>query len=495
MAFDEYAAWTSALERLLRCCVMFARTVPPQAALAVAAFVVALAASPQEDPRREAVDRIVEESLARGEAYARLRSLCRIAPHRLSGSKGAEKAIRWARDIMERDGLENVRLEPCRVARWERGEVEELTLTSPPPLRGARLPILALGGSIATPEEGIEAGVIVVRSVEELRKRADEARGRIVLFNRPMDDANENPFQAYGGAVGQRRSGASEAARVGAVAALVRSLTTRLDDFPHTGAMQYAAGVPRIPAAAISTNGANRIAGLVEAGRDVRLRLRLDCRSHDPVESFNVVGELVGRELPDEIVVVGAHLDAWDVGEGAHDDGAGCVQALEVPRLLEKLGLRPRRTIRCVLFMNEENGVGGGNAYFRTHIDEMSRHVLAVESDRGGFTPRGFAVAGTDAARAEIAELVELLERTGVRDVDPGGGGADIGPMAQEGVPLVGFVPDPQRYFDYHHSARDVFAAVNRRELELGAAAIAGLVWLVADAEGTLPRAPIASSR
>ena len=304
-----------------------------------------------------------------------------------------------------------------------------------------------------------------------------------------MDDTLVHTGRAYGGAVGQRSRGAIEAARHGGVAAIVRSMTTRRDDNPHTGAMRYDDEVVRVPSAAVSTNGADRIAALVDSGRRVRMRLKLDCRWYDPVESFNVVGELVGSEKPDEILVVGGHLDAWDVGQGAHDDGAGCVQSMEVLRLLKDLDLRPKRTVRCVLFMNEENGLAGGRTYHSTHQEAMERHVFALESDSGGFTPRGFAVTMSDEARAIVESLVPLLERTGADRVLGNGSGADIGPMRAERVPLAGFRPDPQRYFDLHHSRMDTLAAVSPRELSLGAAAMAGLIWLVADLEEPLPRA------
>jgi Zn-dependent M28 family amino/carboxypeptidase len=457
------------------------------ALIALLALPLAARAQVSAPSAADVVDRIVDEALASGEAYGKLRALCTVAPHRLSGSEGAEAAVAWARAAMIADGLENVRLEPCTVPRWERGAVEELSLV----VEGGEdlsLPVLALGGSIATPEEGIEAGLVVVETFEELAELGEAARGKVVLFNRPMDDRLVNTFRAYGGAVGQRGGGAIEAARVGAVAALVRSMTTRRDDVPHTGAMRYREGVERIPAAAVSTNGADDLARRVAAGEDVRVRLRLDCRWLEPVTSYNVVGELVGRERPEEVIVVGGHLDAWDVGEGAHDDGAGCVQSMEALRLLKALDLRPRRTLRCVLFMNEENGLGGGRTYHRDHLEEMDRHVLAIESDRGGFTPRGFSVQGSPEALAELRALAPLLERTGATRIEAGGGGADIGPMSASGVPLVGFVPDPQRYFDVHHSPNDVFEAVNPRELHLGTAAIAALAWLVAEREEALPR-------
>ncbi|MHC4859425.1 MAG: M20/M25/M40 family metallo-hydrolase, partial [Planctomycetota bacterium] len=356
---------------------------------------------------------------------------------------------------------------------------------------GDRLPILALGGSVATPKAGITAEVVEVKSFTELAKRAEEARGRIVLFNRPMDPTEFAPGKAYGKAVDQRVVGAIEAAKAGAVAALVRSMTTRIDDVPHTGGMRYEDGVERIPAAAVSTRGADRIAALLAAGKKVSLHLRLDCRTLEDEPSHNVVGELRGSERPEEILVVGAHLDSWDVGQGAHDDGAGCCQAIEAARLLGALDLRPRRTIRVVLFMNEENGLRGGRAYAADHAKELPRHVLALESDRGGFTPRGFTTNANPAAMKVLGGIGALLAEMGADKMLPGGGGADISPMGKAGVVLVGYLPDTQRYFDYHHTEIDTIDKVSERELELGTAAIASLLYAVADREETLPRNPV----
>jgi carboxypeptidase Q len=454
--------------------------------------------APPADPRRAAigaVDAIVDEALARGEAWRMLEELCTRAPHRLSGSEGAERAIEWARERMIADKLEYVRLEPCLVPRWERGEMAELTVLAPPSVEGTRIPILALGGSEPTPSEGIEAGLVVVRSFEELAALGERTRGSIVLFDRPMDPKAHDPFAAYGGAVDQRSRGGIEGARAGALAALVRSMTLRRDDHPHTGMMLNQEGVPRIPAAAVSTNGADHLARLALAGEPVRLRLRLDCRNLEPVLSSNVVAELRGRERPEEVVLIGAHLDARDVGEGAHDDGAGTVQAMEALRLLRELGLRPRRTVRCVLFMNEESGLAGAKAYAADHADEVEQHVFAMESDRGGFSPRGFTSPLEGAGRAELAELVALLGRTGADRLFPGGGGADIGALGRMGVPLAGLYPDPQRYFDFHHAELDRLDAVHPRELELGAAALAALGWLVAEREAPLARLPLPEAR
>jgi hypothetical protein len=427
---------------------------------------------------------LVRAGLGAPRAYELLAELCAIAPHRLSGSEGAAKAVEWARAAMERLGLENVRLEPCLVPRWERGEAEELTVVEPAEHAGERLAVLALGGSIATPAEGTVAEVIAVRSFEELHARAAEAAGKLVLFRRSMDPTELEPFAAYGGAVGQRSTGAIEAGRVGAVGALVRSMTMRLDDAPHTGAMRYAPDVPPVPAAAVSTLAGDRIGAWLDAGRKVVLRLALHCRTQRDVLSHNVVGEVLGRERPGEIVLIGAHLDGWDVGEGAHDDGAGCAHVLAAGRLLldSPLG-RPRRTVRCVLYMNEENGLRGGEAYRDLHRDELARHVLAIESDRGGDSPLGYASDASGEAGLLLARLYGGAPRAR-------GGGADISPLAEGGVPLAGFVPDPQRYFDFHHSENDVLASIHPRALELGAISLASMAWLAADLEGEWSRNP-----
>jgi len=433
------------------------------------------------DPRGEPVRRIFEEALSGTAAFARLQELCLTAPHRLSGSPGAEEAVAWARDRMQEDGLENVRLEPCTVPRWERGRVAALELTSPGPARNTYLPVLALGGSVGTTRAGIEAEVVRVESLEALAALGAGVRGRIVFFDRPMDPRTLDPFDAYGGAVDQRAHGAVEAARHGAVAAIVRSMSLRLDDHPHTGAMRYEAGVERIPAAAVSTAGAERLAALLRAEKKVTLRLRLDCSAGPDVPSHNVVGEIRGSSAPEEIVLLGAHLDAWDVGQGAHDDGAGCVHVLEAMRVVRKLGLRPKRTLRAVLFMNEENGLRGGRAYREAHSGELARHLLAIETDRGGFSPRGF---GTDAGGElllDLRRIALLLDPAGAGALKPGDGGADISVLRPDGVPLMELLVDPQRYFDVHHCARDTLDTVNPRELALGAAALAAMAYAAAD--------------
>ena len=431
---------------------------------------------------REDVERIVAEGLRNGRAFELLTELCTKAPHRLAGSQGAARAVDWAEETMKALGFENVRREACTVPHWERGEVQTLSVATPGSARSTPLPILALGGSVGTPVEGITADVVEVHSLDELRELGEAARGKIVFFNRPMDPSVA-PFRAYGGAVDQRSSGAVEAAKVGALAAVVRSMTMRLDDNPHTGAMRPA----DVPGVAISTLGADRLSKLLAEG-PVRLTLKLDCRKLEDTPSANVIGELVGSEHPDEVVVVSGHLDAWDVGQGAHDDGAGCVHAIEAVRLLKALDLRPRRTLRVIMYMNEQYGMSGAIAYRDTHEAKLEHHVLALESDRGGYTPRGFTTDAQAPILARLQEVAALLEPYNVGTMKPGGGGVDIGPLGEFGVPLVGYLPDDQRYFDLHHSERDTLAEIHPRELQLGAACIAALVYVVADLAEPWPR-------
>ncbi len=448
---------------------------------------LAAAAQARVAPYRDTVQAIIDRSLEVGGAFPLLTELCTRAPHRLSGSPGAAAAVEWARQQMERAGLENERLVPVTVPHWERGSIEQLHIVAPAALR-EELTILALGGTEGTPPEGVSGEVIEVQSFDELFERAAEAEGKIVFFNRPMDARLPSTFEAYGGAVGQRANGAAEAAKVGAVAAIVRSVTTRLDDFPHTGGMRYQDGIPRIPTAAVSTLDAERLSTLIERAGPIELTLRLDARWRDDAPSFNVVGEIVGDERPEEIVLVGGHLDGWDVGQGAHDDGSGSMHALQAVRLIKQLGLSPRRTIRVCLFMNEENGLRGAAAYRAAFADELERHVFALESDRGGFTPRGFTTNAKPEARAIIEAVAGMYTAVGADKVIDGSGGADINGLATHGVVLAGYLPDGQRYFDLHHSERDTLDQVSPRELELGAGVIAGLIYVVADLEQTLPR-------
>jgi Zn-dependent M28 family amino/carboxypeptidase len=388
---------------------------------------------------------------------------------------------------MEAIGFDEVRLEPCLVPRWVRGDIESLSYSGPSHLAGRSLDILALGGSIPTPVGGIEGEVVRVTAISEMADRKDELKGKIVLLDRPFDATERNNFAAYGRAVGARTQGAINAAKAGALAVVVRSMASVIDDQPHTGAMRYDPRVPKIPACAVSTRGAEELAAALERG-PVRLNLELNCESLEPVRSYNVVGDYYGRELPDEIVVVGGHLDGWDVGQGAHDDGAGCAHTLEPVRIFEELGIRPRRTIRCVMFMNEENGLEGARAYAATHAGEMDRHVMALESDSGGYTPRGFTCNANDPALAILRKVALHFADETADKVDGGGAGADISQMAPYGVPLVGFRPDDERYFSYHHTHGDTLDRVHPREINMGAGVISALTWAIAELSEPLPR-------
>ncbi len=424
--------------------------------------------------------KLFELALGAGQAHALLRELCTEAPHRLSGSEGAERAVAWAETTMRQLGLANVRREKVMVPRWVRGTTCDLRLVG----EGWEEPLaaLALGNSVGTPAEGVSAEVLMVRSLEQARALGASARGKILFFNRPMPRALVNTFQAYGQTVDQRGSGAIEAGRVGAVACLVRSMTTSQDDFPHTGGMHYDDAVPKVPAVALSTKAAERLARLIETGASVRVELTADCALRGEVESANVIGEIPGSERPEEIVLIGGHLDAWDIGQGAHDDGAGCVHCLEAARLILAAGLRPKRTIRVVLFMNEENGLRGAHAYARVHALELPRHVAAIESDSGGFLPLGFSTSLPEEGRAAARAIAASLAPYELGALIPGGGGADISVLQPAGVPLFSLVISPQRYFDVHHCDRDRIENVNERELALGAFLLAQLASGLADA-------------
>lgn len=431
---------------------------------------------------RDLARRLSAEALSRGDTMRHLEELCRVAPGRLSGTPAAERAVEWAERTMRELGLENVRREPVLVPRWVRGDVERLTVVEPAEFAGEELPILALGGSVGTPARGVTAEVVRVTGFPALEELGEEGvRGKIVLYDTPMERSLLDPFAAYGQAVQHRTGGAARASYFGGVASLVRSMTLRVDDHPHTGNQRYRDGVPKIPTVALSTRATERVAGWLDGGRKVVVKLELACRTEEPVESSNVVGELVGRERPDEIVVVGGHLDSWDVGPGAHDDGAGSCHALTAVAMLHRLELRPRRTIRVVLFMNEENGLAGGRAYHESNIDALDRHVFALESDRGGFAPRGFSSNVEGPVRERLGAIVEGIAEIGAGRLFRGGGGADISPLGRDGVLTVGYVPDPNRYFDFHHTTIDTPENVNPRELELGTAAIATLIHVVAE--------------
>jgi carboxypeptidase Q len=428
-------------------------------------------------PYRENASRLIQASTRNDFAWRRLAELTDTFGNRLSGSANLERAIAWAAETMNGDGLENVRTEPVMVPRWIRGR-ERAEVVSPP---SHTLAMLGLGGSVATPLEGIEADVVVVRTFEELRERASEVRGRIVLF--------DAPFTTYSETVNYRTGGARAASELGAVAALVRSVGPTGLRTPHTGSLQYGQGVAPIPAAAVAAEDADRIARLRARGVVVRVRLFMEARTAGDVESANVVGEIVGRDLPQEIVLLGGHLDSWDVGTGASDDGVGCIVTWEAARLMLQLGLRPRRTVRVVLWVNEENGLRGANAYAAAYAAQASDHVFALESDSGVFEPASLGFSGSAAARGIVRDIVTLLTPLGVLDIGGGGGGADIGPISRAGnTPMAAYLGDPRRYFAVHHTAADTVERIAPSEVSKAAAAIAVLAYVVAEMPGQLPR-------
>jgi carboxypeptidase Q len=365
------------------------------------------------------------------------------------------------------------------VPHWVRGRKEEGFI-----LNGktkTSVPLVALGGSINTPEKGLTAEVIEVKTFQELRDLGKEkCTGKIIFFNRPMDPTKINTFEAYGQAGDQRRSGANEASKMGAIGVIIRSLSSTENDFPHTGSMLYATGVPLIPAAALSTNAATLLSKTLKENPSLKFYFRQSCESLPDAPSHNVVAEIKGYEKPEEFIVVGGHLDSWDLAQGAHDDGTGIAQSMEVLRLFKTLNIKPKHTIRVVLFMNEENGNRGGIKYADLAKSNNEKHIFAMESDNGGFTPRGFGIQGGSAEiLSKIQGFRNLLSPYGLNEIERGSGGVDIGPLAPQGTVLVGFKPDPQRYFEYHHASNDRFETVNQRELEMGAASMASMIYLI----------------
>jgi carboxypeptidase Q len=431
------------------------------------------------DPLLDVARKIAAETSANGQAYANLRELTTIGP-RLSGSDGAAKAIDWAKRKMESYGFDRVILQPTMVPHWTRGDVEQATVTSTP--KPVALKVTALGPSVGTPKEGIEANVVEVQSLDEVDQLGDAIRGKIVFYNRRMKDKGSTPFREYGRNVDQRYRGAAAAARHGAVAVLVRSMTTLPDDdHPHTGMLHYEDGVPKIPAAAVSTYGANELAALLKANPKLTVNLKLSAAEHPPISSFNVIGELTGRDLPQEYVVVGGHLDSWDLATGAHDDGTGVVQAIEVVRILKALNLRPRRTVRAVLFMAEEFGGMGAKEYADQAKAKHEKHFAAMESDSGGFAALGFGVNGTDEQVATVKRWAPYLALFHADSIKKGGGGTDVAPLGPLGAITIGYIPAGTHYFDFHHSSLDRIDAVNIDELNGGAGAMATLTYLIAE--------------
>ncbi len=422
------------------------------------------------------IKQIYNEAFSNSPSYEQLRYLCKKIGHRLSGSPQAAKAVSWA-ELEMKKYAEKVTLQEVMVPHWVRGAKEKAVLiVDGKPSK--EIPMLALGGSVATPKEGIKAEIIAVDSLSHLRKMADRVNGKIVFFRRPMNPTLISTFDAYSDAGDQRRLGPSEAAKYGAMGVIVRSLGLAADNYPHTGMLSYQSHTPQIPAAAISTNTAIELDKLLAQNKKLSLQLTINSHTLPDEKSYNVVGQIKGSTFPDEIIVVGGHLDSWDVGEGAHDDGTGCVQAMEVLRIFKALGIKPKRTIRAVLFMNEENGVKGGEKYAELAKLNKEKNIAAIESDAGGHTPRGFDF--TDSPE-KFAKWLPYFAPYDIKHFDKGYGGTDIHPLEDTGTVLIGFVPDSQRYFDYHHTDNDVFENVNKRELEMGSATIASLVYLLSE--------------
>jgi len=444
------------------------------------------AAGPQDAVRgyQKTVDGLREAGLAGERGFDLLQRITSVGP-RLTGSPQAAAAVDLTLRLMKDLGFDDVHAEPVEVGRWVRGDAAKAEIVASGARGAVALAVCALGGSVGTPEGGLSAPVVEVQSLDELGRLGPGLKGRIVFFNRPMDRRLTDAFSAYGGAADQRVNGASAAARHGAVGVLVRSLTFREDEYPHTGLMQYDPRAPRIPAAAVSTRDAGVLSALLKKEKNVSVSLRMNCRNMGPVASANVVGELTGTEFPKEVILLAGHLDSWDLGTGAHDDGAGCAAALEALRLIKDLGLRPRRTIRAVLFMDEEFGGTGGRAYVRAPQRKGERHLVAAESDRGGFAPTGLAIGGRGSrVLGMIASYADLFRPLGVSFISPGGGGVDVGPLIERGAEPAAVMINAQAYFDVHHSALDVVSSVHPRELELQAVILAALAYILAQ-EGT----------
>ena len=426
------------------------------------------------------IEKIYDEALSNGKSYKWLDYLSNQIGGRLSGSINYERSVKWGKEELDLLELDSVWLQQVMVPKWVRGAPEYAHIETRPG-NNISVPIAALGGSISTPSIGITANVVEVKSFKELRDIGrDSVSGKIVFFNRPMDVTLINTFQAYAGSVNQRTQGAVQAAKLGAVGVIVRSMTTTLDNYPHTGSMYYE-GLSlsqRIPAAAISTNGAEILSSMLSLNPKIKFFFRQNSRNFPDVLTHTVIGEIKGSEKPDEIIVVGGHLDSWDLGDGSHDDGSGIVQSMEVLRIFKSLNYTPKRTIRVVLFANEENGLRGGNKYAEVAKLKNEKHFFAIESDAGGFTPRGISFDTSDKEFKSLKKFEEYFNDYGVSFLQ-GVSGADIGPLKDGNIILAGLRPDPQRYFDYHHAASDTFDKINKRELELGAAAMASIIYLM----------------
>lgn len=446
--------------------------------LLLSTFLFPLASGGQSVADSVFISSIYHQALGNDDCYENLRYLCKQIGHRLAGSESAAKAIDWGENVLSGYKPDSVFRMPVEVPHWSRGSKEYAFYTNGSSNRN-ELKITALGGSIGTNGE-ITAEVVEVKSFEELEKLGESGvRGKIVFFNKAMDALLLNTGAAYGGAYPIRGEGAIRAARLGAVASIIRSLTLAEDDFPHTGAMHYNDSVPRIPAGALSSMSSRLLSNALKQDPTLKLTIHLSCEYYGRRMQANVIAEIKGTVFPDEYITVGGHLDSWDIGEGAHDDGAGIVQSIELIRILKALNYKPKHTIRAVLFINEEFGNDGGVAYAKQCHDNGLIHVAALESDAGGFSPQGFSCDVNDLQYQTILSWKPLLEPYNLLVFRRGGSGVDIRPLKDERVALIGLLVDGQKYFDYHHTDNDRFENVNKRELQLGAAAMTSLIYLI----------------
>lgn len=425
------------------------------------------------------IRRIYDEALLRGHAHENLRQLCKDIGPRLSGSAQAAIAVDWSYAKMLNYDFDRVQKQAITVPHWERGTTESAWYKTKDG-QIHKVHLLALGGSVGT-NGLIEGEVVEFKTLDELKNaNSAKVKNKIVFLNQPMDAAQIQTFKAYGACYAIRGNGAIEAGKLGAQAIVIRSLGLPQDEHPHTGSMHYENGIVKIPAAALATSDANALSTALEKGK-VQLFLEMDCRDFPDAPSYNVMAEIKGSKYPDQVITIGGHLDSWDTGEGAHDDGAGVIHCLEALRILKELKYQPTHTIRVVFFMNEENGNQGGQQYAKWVLANQEKQIAALESDRGGFAPRGFGIDGPDSYLKLLQSFESIFKPYDLHLFEKGYGGVDIGPLKEvyPGIPLFGFIPDSQRYFDYHHAPSDVFEAVNKRELELGAAAIASFVFLL----------------
>ncbi len=446
----------------------------------VLCVLVSLKGAPQS-PDAAMVKKIVDETMTNGTAYTNLEKLCKQVGPRLSGSANHLKAVQLTSGMLKDIGVDTVYLQQCMVPHWVRGNKEQGEVI----FAGGKkfqLHLTALGNSVATATSGISASVLEVQSMSELDDLGEAAiKGKIIFFNFKMNPTYIETFRAYGESGVSRVRGPAMAAKYGAIGAIVRSLAINLNDYPHTGVTVYNDSFPKIPAVAISTNDAEYLSRELKKKNVIKAWFKTNCKMLPDVKAYNVIGEIKGSVYPDEIITVGGHLDSWDLAEGANDDGSGVVQSMEVLRTFLALGIKPKRTLRAVLFVNEENGGRGSEVYFEEAQAKNEKHIFALESDAGGFTPRGFSLDVKEAQRKKIMEWKDLFYPYGVYNFFNGGGGSDIGPLKKIGAALAGLSPDSQRYFDIHHAATDVFENVSERELKLGAANMAALIYLVSE--------------